>query len=152
VSTRTRLFGGRINQRRRTAVLRPPVPVIVVGNFKGRRVSELLDDELQEFLKADARRQTGRAYLGQRTDARHYWCALYEVERRKLGSAHPAPTVSLEIADFDTSEEIALKLVRHGFRQAAIKYHPDHLGGDNTTMRRLIAARELAVKRLKIKA
>lgn len=132
----------RFSQRKRPKLV-PTVPTITVGKFKGRPVNDLSDDELEAFLKADARRQP-RRHFGS-FDARHYWYAKYEFERRK---SSPAPRVPLEIADSDTAADIALKLVRLGFRGASMKHHPDHDGGDNSTMRRLIAAREFAVKRI----
>lgn len=128
MNTMTRRSGWSMRQRKRTQALKPPpVPVIAVGSFKGRKVSDLADDELQRFLKVDARRQPGRAYFGRRLDARHYWYALYEVEKRRTDAARTGP----EILDKDGAKDIAYKLVRYAFRVASKRCHSDQGGSDD---------------------
>jgi len=56
-------------------------------------VRDLADDELQKFLKVDARRQPGRSYFGRKADAPHYWYALYEVEKRRSNAPSTGPQI-----------------------------------------------------------
>jgi hypothetical protein len=51
------------------------------------------------------------------------------------------------VAADDTSETIASKLLKLGYRLASRKYHPDHAGGDTRTMQRITAARDYALTR-----
>lgn len=141
----------RVQFRRRPFV--PEEPVVVTGEFVGKKLSDLSDEELNQFLRVDARYQT-RAITGpigwfppSCSDLSQYWFAKYELERRKPETQSAANT-SFEIAKGDTMESIALKLVAYGFRAASRKFHPDH-GGDKAIMQSLNAARQFARERLK---
>jgi hypothetical protein len=152
-------------QSRRLRPFRPSAPVINYGKFKGRPVNELSDDDLVAFIKADARGQTRQAFklpeffeLFSKEpkeidppitvfDHAHYWCARFELERRKPDAQRTAGA-SLEIDRIDTDQAIAVKLLDYGYKTAARKYHPDR-GGSTAIMQQLNRARELARKRLK---
>lgn len=130
----------------------PPEPIITAGKFTGAKLSELSDDELNQFLRGDAGHQTSPAMLSllglspSCLDLSQYWFAKYELERRKP-ETNRKPAAALEISASDTEESIALKLVGYGYRAASRIYHPDH-GGNAVIMRRLNAARDLVKKRL----
>lgn len=121
------------------------------GKFKGRKLSELADEELKYFLRVDAQLQTGTVFsfldLSSMPymDRSQYWFAKFELERRKPESQRKP---SVEITASDTPANVALKLLDYGFRIASQKYHPDR-GGDTATMQRLSEARQLARQRLK---
>jgi hypothetical protein len=131
----------------------PPEPPVLYGQFKDKRLSELSDEELTFFLRADARFQIRPCTPGVHgwfpsscTDRSQYWFAKYELERRKPEAQRSSSL--FEITNADAKENIAWKLVAHGFRTASRKYHPDH-GGDTATMQRINEAREFARARLK---
>jgi hypothetical protein len=142
----------RVRFRRRPFV--PKEPAVVTGEFVGRQLSDLSDEELNTFLRVDARCQLRDAtnlsawFPHSYLDLSQCWFAKYELERRKPETQRAANT-SLEIAKGDTKESIALKLIEYGYRAASRKFHPDH-GGDNTIMQNLNAARQLARERLKV--
>jgi hypothetical protein len=126
----------------------------VAGKYFGKRLSDLADEELDYFLRVDARSQSKVAVAlpaplaPQCPDLSQYWFAKFELERRKP-EAQRQSAVSLEISTGDTQESIALKLAEYGYRAASRKYHPDH-GGDTGIMQRPNAARQLVRSRLKI--
>jgi hypothetical protein len=80
-------------------------------------------------------------------DLSQYWFAKYELEKRKP-AAQRAPASSLEIAAWDTNENIVLKLANYGLRAASLKYHPDK-GGNPEIMKRLNGVRQFVREQLK---
>ncbi|MFZ0736914.1 MAG: hypothetical protein WBL70_05480 [Candidatus Acidiferrales bacterium] len=141
-------------RRSRRRPFSPSEPEIVSGNFVGRRLSDLSDEELQRFMSKDARRQTKSAHVSLLAPSSHwcfdlsqYWFAKYELERRKPES-HREANASLNILVSDAGETIAQKLVEFGYRAASRKYHPDR-GGDTAIMQKVNVAREFARNRLK---
>jgi len=152
-------------QARRLRPFHPAAPVINYGKFKDLPVNELSDDDLVAFIKAGARWQTKEVFkpLGvfelfskkskevdspiTVPDHTHYWCALYELERRKPDSQRSAGA-SLEISTADTDQAIGVKLLDYGYKAASRKYHPDR-GGNTAVMQQINNARDLARKRLK---
>jgi len=136
---------------RRRRSFSPPEPMIVFGQFVGRKLSDLSDEELSRFLQSDARFQSAPVMVPPPPfkaccpDMSHYWFAKYELERRKP-EAQRAPA-SLEVAAGESESRVALRLAEYGYRIASRKYHPDH-GGDTPIMQLLNAARELARERL----
>jgi hypothetical protein len=150
--------GGLVMPRRRTRfhhrAFSPKEPAIVVGNYVGRKLSELSDEELNHFLLVDARRQssnpvviTGWLLSPWCPDLSQYWFAKYELERRRP-EAHRDAAASLKITSDDSKPEIARKLAEYGFRAASRKYHPDR-GGETSTMQRVNEARQFALDRLR---
>jgi hypothetical protein len=144
----------RRTHRSRRRSFSPSEPEIVAGEFVGRKLSELSDEELNRFLKGDARYQPKSPSVSFLlpsspwcADLSQYWFAKYELERRKLESQRDA-SASLTVLANDTEEGIAKKLAEYGFRAASRKYHPDH-GGDTATMQRLNAGIRFARDRLK---
>jgi hypothetical protein len=132
----------------------PREPEIIVGEFAGRKLSELSDEELNLFMLRDARNQARKPVTESWfpippycPDLSQYWFAKYELERRKP-DAQREPVASLKIIAGDTKEEVAWKLVQYGFRAASRKYHPDK-GGDTRTMQRVNEAQQFAKERLK---
>jgi hypothetical protein len=126
----------------------------VTGNFKGQKLSELSDQELTSFLRWDAQSQT-RAVVQNILapsqpicpDLSQYWFAKYELERRKEPAERESASSFTLTAD-DTSESIAPRLLKYGYRLASRKCHPD-AGGDTRSMQQLTAARDYALARLK---
>jgi hypothetical protein len=125
-----------------------------MGKIKGRKLSELSNEELTSFMRWDAQWQTTVALSnillpGQHIcrDLSQYWFAKYELEHRK-GLAEREPTSSIKLTADDTNDSIAWRLLDYGFRAATRKYHPD-AGGDNRSMQQLNAARDYARARLK---
>lgn len=144
-------FPGGHRPPRRRRPFSSPEPTIVAGEFVGRKLSELSDEELNRFLRLDASFQTklpSTGWLLQTSplcaDLSQYWFAKYELERRKPESQRET---SLNILPSDTKEVIAAKLAEYGFKAASRKYHPDR-GGDTATMQKLNAARQFARERL----
>jgi len=140
-------------RRRRPPVFRPPAPVINYGTFADRAVSELSDEELTRFVKGDARYQTTPATLPgifglnltlSCPNLAPYWCALFELERRRAGDASQSLVVP-DLDPSDTTEQISRKLVNFAFRMVSKKYHPDH-GGRHEFMLRITKARELLLE------
>jgi hypothetical protein len=72
-------------------------------------------------------------------DLAPYWCARYELERRRNAELQPGPPGPV-IGDRDSIEEIARKLADYGYRRAAQRCHPDH-GGSHEVWIRLMAAK-----------
>lgn len=127
---------------------------MTTGSFVGRKLSDLSDNDLEEFLRRDARKQNGIVFVSLAPPSKHsyrdlsqYWFAKYELEKRKPAAQRTGAS-SLEIAAGDTKEGIALKLVNFGYRVASLKHHPD-CGGSNETAQRLNEARDFARARLK---
>lgn len=127
------------------------------GEFAGRRVEDLTDDELTSFLARDGRNQwkvaitplfvlPGTTNKPMCLDLAPYWCARYELVSRKPTGAEAAK--GLEVRPDDTDLTVANRLIDYAFRVAALKQHPDH-GGTNAGMQRLIRARDLAKSRLR---
>lgn len=122
--------------------------MIGIGRFKGKGVDDLSGEDLQRFIDWDARSQSTlpcrdlfnpqRQYC---VDLAPYWCARYELERRKNAELQPEPSGPV-IGDSDSAEEIARKLVRYAYRHAARRHHPDH-GGSDELMIRITAAKGL---------
>lgn len=152
----------RRTHRYRRRPFSPAEPAIVAGEFLGRKLSELTDDELNRFLRLDARFQTKPASASLWTpppstwrapsfpwclDMSQYWFAKYELERREFESRRD-PGATLNIAASDTEEAVARKFVDYGFRAASRKYHPDR-GGDTATMQKVNAAIRFARDRLR---
>lgn len=54
----------------------------------------------------------------------------------------------IDLRPNDSVEEIARTMVAVGFRQASMKYHPDH-GGSNTLMARIVQARTMLLSALR---
>ena len=145
----------RRSRLRRAAKLRrsfaPPEPSIVFGRFVGRRLSELSDEELENFLLRDARFQTCPVTLPPAPfnpwcpDMSQYWFARYELERRKPEAQRSS--TSLEVVAGESESTVALRLTEYGYRIASRKYHPDY-GGETAIMQLLNAAREFARRRL----
>lgn len=133
----------------------PPEPTVSYGRFKDKRLSDLSDEELVIFLRVDARHQSRPVAPGvlawglppSCADLSQYWFAKYELERRKP-EAKRSSSAAFEIADTDTKEDIAWKLVSYGFRMASRRFHPDH-GGSSTSMQRLNEARDFVKTLLK---
>lgn len=137
----------------RAAPFCPPEPAIVAGRFKGQKLSELSNENLNSFLRLDARSQTSVAFPSILTsqpitcrDLSQYRFAKYELERRK-GLPEREQTTSVELTAEDTDDSIAQRLLNYGYRAASRKYHPDQ-GGDRS-MQRLTAARDYARARLR---
>lgn len=131
----------------------PSEPTVYFGEFQGRKLSELSDEELNRFIRSDAMFQSRPAptplFASMPSlchDESQYWFGRYELERRKPESARETGA-SLRIDPNDTDAAAALKLALHGYRAASRKYHSDH-GGDDETMLKINAAREYARKRL----
>ena len=128
-------------------------PTIIVGEFVGRKLSEMSDEELNIFMRRDARNQAGQPVTTwfpippYCPDLSQYWFAKYELERRRP-EAQRESAATLKVLAGDTKEEIAMKLVNYGFRAASRKYHPDK-GGDTLTMQRINEAQQFAKERLK---
>jgi hypothetical protein len=119
----------------------------------GRKLSELSDEELTHFIRADARFQSKPPlstgwFPPSCPDLSQYWFAKYELESRKPEAQH-SPGASLHILATDPKEIIAAKVFEYGFRAASRKYHPDR-GGDTAIMRALNDARQFARERLKL--
>jgi len=145
---------GAMRMRRFRHPFEPTEPMVTTGSFVGRRLSDLSVEELEKFLRRDARRQNGNVFVSpdppytrSYQDLSQYWFAKYELERRKP-AAHRTGASSLEIGAGDTKESVALKLVNYGYRAASLKHHPDH-GGSNETTQRLNEACQFARERLK---
>jgi hypothetical protein len=130
---------------------------IAKGEFAGRRVEDLTDDELPRFMTGYARNQwkvgimpfltlSGTTPQPMCLDLAPYWCARYELVRRKPNGAEPAKV--LEVRPDDTDLTLANRLIEYAFRVAAMKQHPDH-GGTNAGMQRLIRARDFAKSRIR---
>jgi hypothetical protein len=136
---------------RRRRSFSPPEPAIIFGQFVGRRLSELSDEELKRFLQTDARRQTAPVmelplpFKPWCPDMSQYWFAKYELERRRPECQRDS--TSLDIATGESESRVALRLTLYGYRTASRKYHPDY-GGDTAIMQLLNAARDFARKRL----
>ena len=148
--------GPRRTHRHRRAPFSASEPKIVAGEFVGRKLSELSDEELSRFLRGDAGFQTNAvspyaSWLAPSSpwclDLSQFWFAKYELKRRKPESQRDS-NASLNILPDDTEEAIARKLAEYGFRAASRKYHPDR-GGNTATMQKLNAARQFARTRLK---
>ena len=132
----------------------PAEPAVVFGEFSGRKLSELTDEELVRFLYSDATRQhqkvlsiPGLPPLPTYLDLSHYWFVKYELERRKPESRLDT-NASLDILATDNEAAIALKLVEFGYRAASRKHHPDK-GGATSTMQKVNAARHMMRRLLK---
>lgn len=131
---------------------RPAEPAILAGQFVGKRLSELSDEELAAFLRTDAWRQLRwvTPLLPQLKpcflDMSQYWFAKYELERRKPDTQR-TPT-SLDISPNESRGMVAQKLAEYGFKAASRMYHPDR-GGSTVIMQLLNEAREFAKERLK---
>jgi|SRR5579871_6910849 len=128
----------------------PPEPTILAGQFVGRKLSELSDEELDFFLRADAALQrnppsTAGWFPPSCPDVSQYWFARYELERRKPETER---SCALEVQPTDTQESIVKNLFEFAFRAATRKYHPDR-GGNTATMQALNAAREFVRSRLR---
>jgi hypothetical protein len=147
-----RKFASRRRSGRRRRNFSPPEPTIVNGQFVGKKLSELSDEELRRFLQADAGWQITRVavlpppFTPCFRDMSQYWFAKYELERRKP-EAQRTPT-SLDIVAGEPKSGVALKLAEYGYRTASRRYHPD-CGGDTATMQLLNDARQFAKERLK---
>src|SRR5579872_2831606 len=80
----------------RRTPFKPPEPEIVIGTFKGQKLSEFSDEELTSFLRSDAQFQiravTPNAFAFPPTcqDLSQYWFAKYELERRKEPAGYAA--------------------------------------------------------------
>ena len=138
-----------LKKHHRATPFSPPEPAIVTGKFRGRKLSELSNEELTSFMRWDAQCQTKVALSniflpGQHIcfDLSQYWFAKYELERRKK-TAECEPTSSIKLTDDDTNDSIALRLLNYGYWAASRKYHPD-AGGDTRRMQKLNAARDYA--------
>ncbi len=126
----------------------------MMGSFKGRKLSELSNEELNSFLRWDAHYQIKKAMpdlfstgLHICHDLSQYWFAKYELERRKK-TAESEPGSSIKLTADDTIESIARRLFNYGYRAASHKYHPD-AGGETRIMQLVNAACEYARGRLK---
>ena len=142
------------HQRYRRRRFLPPEPSILSGEFVGRNLSELSDEELNRFIQRDAGSQFRKAQSSLLSASEHYcwdhsqyWFAQYELERRKPETQREI-AASLKIRDGDTPATIARKLVDFGWRAASRKFHPDR-GGDTAVMQILNSARDFARDRLK---
>lgn len=139
-------------RRRRLRIFRPSIPLIVEGRFKDRRVNDLSDEELQTFLKREAGWQYREAFRPLSgfvvpptcPDFSQYWCAKYELERRK-GEVIPVGITLPEIQTSDDYKHVARRLFDYAYKLAAKRYHPDR-GGDNEVMKLIIAARDFVKK------
>src|SRR5215469_2663404 len=128
---------GRRSGKRQPSVFAPAEPDVVFGWFKDRKLSDLTDGELNDFLLRDARSQTREVIVPislwplktvkwQAVDLSQYWFAKYELERRKPKAR--SEDVSFDIRAADSQRAIARRLFDYGFKAAAIRYHPDHAG------------------------
>ena len=140
--------------RHRRHLSEPSEPPVYFGEFQGRKLSELSDEELIRFTRRDAMLQFKPApapFIASIPPSCHdksqYWFAKYELERRKPESAREA-SASLNISPSDMDAAVALKLALHGYHAASQKYHPDH-GGSTQIMQKINAAVEFARRRLK---
>jgi hypothetical protein len=94
-------------------------------------VDQLSDEELKLFITGDAGRQTKApeaSFFGLPplcSDLAPYWCARFELERRKPETAREG--FAWEISSGDNDRVIARKFVESGFRAAARRYHPDRV-------------------------
>lgn len=144
----------RRHHHRRRGPFAPLEPDILSGEFVGRKLSELSDEELNRFIRRDAGSQFSEARSSFFVPSSHvfwdhsqYWFARYELERRKPESERDI-LASLDVREGDNTVVIARKLVDFGWRAASRKLHPDH-GGDTATMQRVNAAHDFARERLK---
>ena len=147
----------RLSVRRKRSA--PREPAINAGQFVGRKLSELSDEELMSFLRLDAWRQTGYTVEVQQpdlggfgnipiakfTDLSQYWFARYELERRKL----PDHKSSIpDLRSTTTPQQVARKMIDFAYKAFSKACHPDS-GGTHELFVRLGRAKELLSKALR---
>jgi hypothetical protein len=148
-------------KRKRSA---PREPAITAGQFVGRRLSELSDDELLRFLRFDSLSQTGCTFevippkppepgdlfnlnlpVASFPDLSQYWFARYELERRKL----PDHKSSIpDLRSTTTPQQVARKMIDFAYKAFSKACHPDS-GGTHELFVRLGRAKELLSKALR---
>lgn len=128
-------------------------PVIASGKLAGRTVASLSTEELQDFIRGDARWQFvtpvknlfpgffNSCCMPVATQG-PYWAAQYELLRRQRTES-PVSVPRLNVVMSNDPKETLRSLLKAAFRLAARQMHPDLHGGSGEEMKRLNAARDL---------
>jgi hypothetical protein len=96
----------------------------------------------------DLRTLTSSAVAGEKPRAASYPESPPPTDDRGNNLRGDERVDGIDLGSNDSVEQIARTMVAAGFRQASMKYHPDH-GGSNDLMARIVQARTMLLSALR---